>query len=101
MMQKEFEDRAKFKVSAECYHMLIEPEYNASNLDKDEWVKEWKKQGGIQKAYDFERQNRVVLTKENKHQLEQFNVICGERDLYKKKAENLQKSASLNLKELQ
>lgn len=91
MMQKEFEDRAKFKVSAECYHMLIEPEYNASNLDKDEWVKEWKKQGGIQKAYDFERQ----------HQLEQFNVICGERDLYKKKAENLQKSASLNLKELQ
>lgn len=64
-------------------------------------MKEWKKQGGIQKAYDFERQNRVVLTKENKHQLEQFNVICGERDLYKKKAENLQKSASLNLKELQ
>ena len=101
MMQKEFEDRAKFKVSAECYHMLIEPEYTASKLDKDEWVKEWKKQGGIQKAYDFERQNRVVLTKENKYQLEQFDTICGERDLYKKKAESLQKSASLNLKELQ
>ena len=101
MMQKEFEDRAKFKVSAECYHMLIEPEYTESKLDKDEWVKEWKKQGGIQKAYDFERQNRVVLTKENKYQLEQFDTICGERDLYKKKAESLQKSASLNLKELQ
>lgn len=101
MLQKEFEERVKFEVSADCYHKCIEPEYNASQLDKDEWVKEWKKNGGIQKAYDFERQNRVVLTKENKHQLEQFNVICGERDLYKKKAENLQKSASLNLKELQ
>lgn len=52
MMQKEFEDRAKFKVSAECYHMLIEPEYNASNLDKDEWVKEWKKQGNQTRYID-------------------------------------------------
>ena len=52
MMQNEFEQRANFKVSTDCYHKLIEPEYNASKLDKDEWVKEWKKQGGIQKAYE-------------------------------------------------
>jgi hypothetical protein len=54
MMQNEFEQRANFKVSTDCYHKLIEPEYNASKLDKDEWVKEWKKQGGIQKAYEWE-----------------------------------------------
>lgn len=101
MMQNEFEDRAKFKVSAECYHMLIEPEYNASNLDKDEWVKEWKKQGGIQKAYNFEKQNRVVLTKENKHKQERFDEICGERDLYKKKAENLERHNKGLVKESQ
>ena len=32
--------------------MLIEPEYNASNLDKDEWVKEWKKQGNQTRYID-------------------------------------------------
>lgn len=101
MMQKEFEDRAKFKVSAECYHMLIEPEYNASNLDQDEWVKEWKKQGGIQKAYEWEQKKRETSEAATKHELEILNDVSAERDFYKKKAENLQKSASLNLKELQ
>lgn len=48
MMKQEFEERANFKVSPECYHTFIEPGYNASNLDKDEWVKEWKKNGGVQ-----------------------------------------------------
>ena len=100
-MQKEFEDRAKFKVSAECYHMLIEPEYNASNLDQDEWVKEWKKQGGIQKAYEWEQKKRETSEAATKHELEILNDVSAERDFYKKKAENLQKSASLNLKELQ
>jgi hypothetical protein len=101
MMQKEFEDRANFKVSTDCYHKLIEPEYNASNLDKDEWVKEWKKQGGIQKAYEWEQHRREAAEKEAKHELGITEEIGNERDLYKKKAENLQKSASLNLKELQ
>ena len=100
-MQKEFEDRANFKVSTDCYHKLIEPEYNASNLDKDEWVKEWKKQGGIQKAYEWEQHRREAAEKEAKHELGITEEIGNERDLYKKKAENLQKSASLNLKELQ
>ena len=66
MMQQEFEDRAKFEVSADCYHKCIEPEYNASKLDKDEWVKEWKKNGGIQKAYNWERMNRQQAEKEAK-----------------------------------
>lgn len=101
MMQKEFEDRANFKVSTDCYHKLIEPEYNASNLDKDEWVKEWKYQGGIQKAYEWEQHRREAAEKEAKHELGITEEIGNERDLYKKKAENLQKSASLNLKELQ
>lgn len=100
MMQNEFEQRANFKVSTDCYHKLIEPEYNASNLDKDEWVKEWKKQGGIQKAYEWEQHRREAAEKEAKHEHEITEEIGNERDLYKKKAENLQKSASLNLKEL-
>ena len=66
MMQKEFEQRANFKVSTDCYHSLIEPEYNASKLDKDEWVKEWKKNGGIQDAYDWEKKIADNCQKNNK-----------------------------------
>ena len=63
MMKQEFEERANFKVSPECYHTFIEPGYNASNLDKDEWVKEWKKNGGIQAAYDWECAKRIKAEK--------------------------------------
>ena len=63
MMKQEFEDRANFKVSPECYHTFIEPGYNASNLDKDEWVKEWKKNGGVQAAYDWECAKRIKAEK--------------------------------------
>ena len=66
MMKQEFEERANFKVSPECYHTFIEPGYNASNLDKDEWVKEWKKNGGIQKAYDWEKKRADNCQKGNK-----------------------------------
>ena len=63
MMKQEFEERANFKVSPECYHTFIEPVYNASNLDKDEWVKEWKKNGGVQAAYDWECAKRIKAEK--------------------------------------
>lgn len=66
MMKQEFEERANFKISLECYHSLIEPGYNASKLDKDEWVKEWKKNGGIQKAYDWEKKRADNCQKGNK-----------------------------------
>ena len=63
MMKQEFEERANFKVSPECYHTFIEPGYNASNLDKDEWVKEWKKNGAVQAAYDWECAKRIKAEK--------------------------------------
>ena len=63
MMKQEFEERANFKVSTSCYHTFIEPGYNASNMDKDEWVKEWKKNGGIQAAYDWECAKRIKAEK--------------------------------------
>lgn len=66
MMKQEFEERANFKISLECYHSLIEPDYNASKLDKDEWVKEWKKNGGIQAAYDWEKKRANNYQKDNK-----------------------------------
>lgn len=55
MLQSEFIERTKFEVSAECYHEFIEPEYNGSTLPKDEWCKQWKRNGGIARAYAWQR----------------------------------------------
>lgn len=52
MLISEFIDRTGFRPTEDYYHTVIEPEYNESNLDKDAWCKQWKKNGGIQKAYD-------------------------------------------------
>lgn len=111
MMKQEFEERANFKVSPECYHTFIEPGYNASNLDKDEWVKEWKKNEGVQAAYDWECAKRIKAEKAAKgaegektnmakaliKKADQFNdeemnrmaiAIIGERDYLVYKLEN-------------
>lgn len=52
MLHSEFTKLAGFEVEENYYHRVIEPEYNRSQLDKAEWVKQWKKNGGIQNAYD-------------------------------------------------
>ena len=52
MLISEFIDRTGFRPTEDYYRTEIEPEYNRSNLDKDAWCKQWKKNGGIQKAYD-------------------------------------------------
>lgn len=85
--------------------------YNASNLDKDEWVKEWKKNGGVQAAYDWECAKRIKAEKAAKgaegektnmakaliKKADQFNdeemnrmaiAIIGERDYLVYKLEN-------------
>lgn len=53
MLQQEFEERVGFTVTSDCYHQFIEPEYNVSKLEKDEWCKKWKKDQGIQRAYSW------------------------------------------------
>lgn len=63
MLKQEFEKRVNFEVSEECYSILIEPEYNNSDLDKDAWCKQWKKNNGIQKAYNFEMMRSKSLSK--------------------------------------
>ena len=52
MLISEFIERTGFRPTEDYYHTVIEPEYNESDLEKDAWCKQWKKNGGIQKAYD-------------------------------------------------
>ena len=71
MLLSEFIERTKFQVTAECYHEFIEPEYKGSTLDKDEWCKQWKRQGGISRAYTWQCRHYEDRIKEaNRIQIE-------------------------------
>lgn len=53
----EFSQRTGFTPDEQYYHEVIEKEYNRSKLDKDQWCKEWVKNGGIEQAYyDIQKQ---------------------------------------------
>ena len=91
MLISEFIDRTGFRPTEDYYHTVIEPEYNRSNLDKDAWCKQWKKNGGIQKAYDALKEQAAneyanVLSLENEvKKLKEMNdnqsqVIRDERE---------------------
>lgn len=63
MLYTEFTERTKFYPSERCYHEFIEPEYDSSTINKDEWCKQWKKNGGIAKAYAWEKDRSAKLQK--------------------------------------
>lgn len=70
MMINEFVDLTGFKPTDDYYHTEIEPIYERSDMDKRDWCKQWKKNGGIQKAYDALREQAAndyakVLSLEN------------------------------------
>ena len=73
MLQQEFEERVGFTVTSDCYHVCIEPEYNASKLGKDEWCKQWKKDHGIQRAYSWMAKRVEELEKRTK---EMGNILA-------------------------
>ena len=53
MIISEFIEKTGFTPTDNYYYTVIEPEYMASGeIDKDKWCKQWKKNGGIQNAYD-------------------------------------------------
>lgn len=79
MLQSEFQERVNFTVTEECYHSYIEPEYNASKLDKDEWCKQWKEDYGIQRVYTWMANQMILLQKQNEN-LAQFKTLYEEQN---------------------
>ncbi len=53
MNYNEFKKRVNFDVAEQYFDEVINPAYMNSPLDKDEWCKKWKKEGGIQAAYTW------------------------------------------------
>lgn len=90
MLISEFIERTGFKPTEDYYHTVIEPEYNRSNLDKDVWCKQWKKNGGIQKAYDALKEQAAneyanVLSLESKNRELNKMIASMDEDLTKYK----------------
>lgn len=53
MTLQEFIERTGFNPGEAYYHARIEEKYLESNLDKDAFCKQWKKNAGIQNAYNY------------------------------------------------
>lgn len=90
MLISEFIDRTGFRPTEDYYHTVIEPEYNASDLEKDAWCKQWKKNGGIQKAYDALKKQAAneyanVLSLESKNRELSKMIASTDEDLTKYK----------------
>ena len=89
MLQQEFEERVGFTVTSDCYHECIEPEYNASKLEKDEWCKQWKKDHGIQRAYSWMAKRVEELEKSIKEMSQVFeDNVATELEIERLRAEN-------------
>ena len=88
MLQQEFEKIVGFTVTSDCYHECIEPEYNASKLEKDEWCKQWKKDHGIQRAYSWMAKRVEELEKSTKEMSQVFDDnVAKEQEINRLKIE--------------
>ena len=101
MIISEFIDRTGFRPTEDYYHTVIEPEYNASDLEKDAWCKQWKKNGGIQKAYDALKEQAAneyanVLSLESKNRELSKMIASMDEDLTKYKELSETATSDLN-----
>lgn len=100
MLISEFIDRTGFRPTEDYYHTVIEPEYNASDLEKDAWCKQWEKNGGIQKAYNALKEQAAneyanVLSLESKNR--ELNKMIASMDEELTKYKELSETAMSDL----
>ena len=60
MMLEEFSKLTGFTPDKDYYTNVIEQEYMNSKLEKKEWCEQWLANGGIQKAYDYMKNERYT-----------------------------------------
>ena len=88
MLLSEFSKLTGFRPDYDYYRQYIKPYYLKSGLSKQEWCEQWVKNGGIQNAYNYMRQNR------NDYKISLYDVqkcfgkCIKERDDYNRKIES-------------
>ena len=72
MTLQEFTKLTGLNPTENYYHTVIEPEYNRSTLEKQDWCANWVAKGGIQKAYDA---LKTALSDEQKFSAEEIKQL--------------------------
>ena len=89
MLLDEFAKLTGFRPDYDYYRRNIKPQYLNSGLSKQEWCEQWVKNGGIQKAYNYMRQNRNDY-KVSLYDVQKWLGKCiEERDDYKRKIDRI------------
>ena len=92
MLLSEFAKLTGFKPDYDYYRLYIKPYYIKSGQSKQEWCEQWLANGGIQKAYNYMRQNRNDY-KVSLYDVQEWLGKCiNERDDYKIKIESSKKA---------
>ena len=104
MMISEFIERTGFTPAVDYYYDVIEMEYMVSDLDKDAWCKQWKKNGGIQKAYDYMKHdvaNEYANVLSLEEQLKKLNECIAQLNAENARLESLADTAMSDLNQMQ
>ena len=79
MMKSEFIERVGFEPTEEEYRE-IEQEYIACDIDKDQFCKEWKKNGGVQRLSRLRVSKIDELERQLDHEREEYSRKLHERN---------------------
>lgn len=78
MLLQEFSQLTGFTPSVDYFDTVINPTYMASKENKQDWCKAWKKNGGIQHAYDHADTERQTAQSELKDVKEWYTTTRNE-----------------------
>ena len=75
MTLQEFTKLTGLNPTEDYYHTVIEPEYNRSTLEKQDWCANWVAKGGIQKAYDALKTELSDAQKSSAEEIKQLEEV--------------------------
>ena len=97
MMLEEFIRLTGFTPDQDYYTNVIEQEYMNSDMDKREWCKKWLEDGGIQKAYDYIKNERYTYKTSYEQVVRGYNSLQDDyAKLLSKRSEAVNKNKRYN-----
>lgn len=96
MMIEEFAKLTGFTPDNDYYTNVIEQEYMNSTLEKKEWCEQWLENGGIQKAYDYMKNERYTYKASYEQVVHGYRSLQDDYEkLLKERSEALEKNKIL------
>ena len=100
MMIEEFIKLTGFTPDQDYYYLFIEKEYMNSKLEKKEWCEQWLANGGIQKAYDYMKNERYTYKSSYEQVVRGYRSLQDDYDKLLKEKNDLIKERDESLEKL-